>query len=435
MCSEFRLSISCKIVSLQLWASIRYLLLLLALMQLLLACGEAESNGWHLAEDATVEVGSDAGEQWRNRDHIVAVEAGTRTCLLYSDGLIECAGTAAGGGRGIWSGDRGDRSGALVQIPSVSDAVSLSSPGIHGCALLPQGRITCWGKNSSFQMTDAAGRWDGEPVVIPEIDDAVAVAAGGAHSCALHADGAVSCWGGNRAGEIGNSTTRSDNPTVSRPEKVVDLPPASAVVLGRMSSCALTEDGRVYCWGDRNLGTPEEDVDVYVPHSEPRPYMIDGLPDIEQVAMFESHACALDGDGDVWCWGHNKNGEVGDGTTEARWTPVKVDGIPKMTELTTHHAITCALATNGRVWCWGTNAFGQLGRGLDRDELAYSAEPRPVRELRGVVSVDIGWRHACALMRDRKVKCWGDNTYGALGELDGLDDPNGTHTLPIEAPW
>ena len=134
-----------------------------------------------------------------------------------------------------------------------------------------------------------------------------------------------------------------------------------------------------------------------------------------RLAAGRSHTCAITNTGEVKCWGDNSSGQLGTGTVTAATAAVVTTGLPKATALAAGGDHTCALTTTGGVSCWGANGSGQLGDGGTTD----SATPVPVAGLgEGVLAIAAGESHSCALLRDRSVRCWGDNGSGELGTGD-----------------
>jgi alpha-tubulin suppressor-like RCC1 family protein len=139
----------------------------------------------------------------------------------------------------------------------------------------------------------------------------------------------------------------------------------------------------------------------------------------------------------VQCWGSNDRGQLGDGTTTDRSTPIFV-GVTATTDLALGDLHTCALRADNTVRCWGANFAGQLGDGtkMDRsspvgvtgltDATQITADQRRLGPglggppggpgLTGVSSVVMGFEHACALLDDQTVRCWGQNNQGALAD-------------------
>jgi alpha-tubulin suppressor-like RCC1 family protein len=201
------------------------------------------------------------------------------------------------------------------------------------------------------------------------------------------------------------------------------IPPVQ-VTAGGEFACGVTAAGAVKCWGSDNYGQlgdgvqldPEGDP-LYI--SRQTPVLVRGLSDIKMVAAGTWQACALSNGGSVSCWGSNFSGQLGDGTTTPRTTPVAVSGLSSgIKTIAAGSDSTCAVTNAGGVKCWGSNNYGQLGDGTTDD----SSVPVDVSGLTsGVDAVTVGDGHSCALMDTGGVKCWG--TDGAGTSLTPLDVP------------
>ena len=172
---------------------------------------------------------------------------------------------------------------------------------------------------------------------------------------------------------------------------------------------------------------------------------LESVHDVREIGAGNNHACTIDSQGGVRCWGNNSEGQLGDGTTISRWEPRPVPGLPPVRRLAVGHFLTCALAANGSVWCWGGMHTGRLRpeqttfaprtvRSLSSGFLETCAAlddgsvscwgpggtPAQVAGLTDVTAVSLG-SHACALRRDKTVWCWGNNGNGQLGTDDGVE--------------
>jgi alpha-tubulin suppressor-like RCC1 family protein len=137
------------------------------------------------------------------------------------------------------------------------------------------------------------------------------------------------------------------------------------------------------------------------------------------IAAGYAHTCALK-DGAVHCWGSNRTGQLGDGTTTTRLRPVPVQGLSQGVQAVAAGSFadhTCAILAGGKLVCWGSNGAGQLGDGTTQDRAA----PVEVAGLSGgVQSVAANLSHTCAIVSGGALECWGLNLFGMLG--DGTKD-------------
>ncbi|MCY3577360.1 MAG: hypothetical protein OXH53_08605 [bacterium] len=278
-------------------------------------------------------------------------------CILHEDGTISCWGSGTHGKLG-----QGDTSGHHVpmKVPRINDAVAVSAGGEFTCALHRDGGVSCWGRNDWGQMVDGTKEDRLSPRRIPGLSDVVTISSGPNTACAVHSNGDVSCWG--RPYDISDSG----------PRRFKARAPFASVSVGSEIglydfSCATSIGGDVYCWN------PEQR-----PSGATR---VPGLTDVAEVSVGDASACALHRDGGVSCWGTNRAGEVGDGTTNPRHRPQRVAGISDAVAVnvsfgshssssswsSTPHA--CALRSDGSALCWGGNEAGQLGDGTNQNRL------------------------------------------------------------------
>src|SRR5439155_133303 len=131
------------------------------------------------------------------------------------------------------------------------------------------------------------------------------------------------------------------------------------------------------------------------------------------------HTCALPGDGIVLCWGQNDLGQLGNGTVSPTAntpnpTPVSVSGITTAVAVAAGGWHTCALLQDGSIRCWGDNTWGQLGNGSP-DGVVSTIPSAPVTGITAATAASSGAEHTCALLQDGSLQCWGAGKFGRLG--------------------
>jgi hypothetical protein len=214
-----------------------------------------------------------AGYEWDGRFEPVAGMEGVRQlsmesyceCAARTDGSVWCWFTLeppppsplADGGQGqAVEPDAGFFRFEPMAVEGVEDAVAVATGERFGCALLSGGEVTCWGRNTLGQLGRAPTRTDAgvveePPSLVPDLEDAVGLCAGRAHACALRGDGTLRCWGDNTHGQLGTGAT---SPPPSAPVQPLGLERVVAVDCGFQGTCALQEEGAVWCWGTNSYG-------------------------------------------------------------------------------------------------------------------------------------------------------------------------------------
>ena len=183
--------------------------------------------------------------------------------------------------------------------------------------------------------------------------------------------------------------------------------PATSLAVGGNHSCGV-DDGQVYCWGDNTAGQLGDGGRL----SRPFAVRVEaGVESFTQVVAGSSHTCALTNTGSAYCWGANSEGQLGDGTRLVRFTPVAVDQPATFVSLTAGTAHTCGLTGGGVAYCWGSNLDGQLGDGTTATRLV----PNEVAGGSRFASITAGPNHTCGLTDERRALCWGNDDVGQLG--------------------
>jgi alpha-tubulin suppressor-like RCC1 family protein len=310
----------------------------------------------------------------------------------------------------------------MNRVPGVEGAVDLSAGSRFGCAVLPSGRVSCWGDNLNKVLGPGSKHGKHEPTEVRDVDGALMTASGMSHTCTLLRSGRVVCWG--------HFEDRFDEPLAAD-----GAGPADAVAITGSgedgTTCAVRRSGRLLCWGDaRRLGT---DVDVR---------SLDlGLDDVERAAVSKRAVCAATRAGEVSCIGNLLPG-----------APQTVVGLPRATAVAVGADQTCALVKDGELWCWGRwDAPGRVDKATSvrnprlvhdvRDAVALAMAPPLGRSYDGCVvrkggevlcwrgpetwvpgvvdatAVAVGQHHACALRKGGAVSCWGSSGDGELGRI------------------
>lgn len=288
-------------------------------------------------------------------------------------------------------------------VANIDELVPPASYSAHGCLLLTDGGLRCYGYNNYGQVGPNAGANASTPVALPSPVVGVRQASVGySHTCAVLKSGATYCWGSHYDGQLGLGSGIA----TSAPVPVPGLNAVDSIVAGPYGTCANQVNGGLACWGFNGYGQLGDGTTTtrYTP-------VTNGLLGVVSFDMSYYHSCAVRADGTLRCWGWNGYGQLGDGTTTQRLVPTVVPGISDAVQVAVGDYSTCVLRQGGSVSCWGQNSYGQLGDGTGQNR----ATPATVPGLSGVVSLGSGPVHACALQQDRKVLCWGNNDSGQAG--------------------
>lgn len=255
----------------------------------------------------------------------------------------------------------------------------------------------------------------------------VQVSTGTEHSVGLTADGKVYAWGSNDMGQLGtDSRSPSTVPVPVKMDGALYGLTVTSVAAGGKHTLARTSDGQVFAWGDNRhgqLGIDSTLSFVAQPISASRYTALTGH-NVTRIAAGEHHSVALTSAGDVYAWGYNGYGQVGDGTRNDARSPVRIGtDLPLGSSVATRIAAgayhTVAVISSGIGYAWGANDSGQLGSG------DAAARNWPTLVLKGamgshsIVEVSAGAHHTVVIGSDDRAYAWGLNNYGQLGTGNG----------------
>jgi len=239
---------------------------------------------------------------------------------------------------------------------------------------------------------------------------------GALHSCGVTTDNVAYCWGWGTFGQLGNdSLAVADDGTydrdiyVRRPSPVAGGLRFREVVASWEYSCGVTTDSRAYCWGSNLFNQLGDGTDRrYVA----RPVAVVGGLRFLEVRPGGGFVCGVTTDHQIYCWGFNELGELGDGTRMSRTSPVLVAGNHKWRTVTSGAYYACGITTGYVTYCWGYNKQGQLG---DSSSARSKVKPSRVAGGHTFTQVDAGYDHSCAVTQTGEAYCWGNGAQGTLG--------------------
>lgn len=262
----------------------------------------------------------------------------------------------------------------------VKGLVPIAAGAEHAVAIAANGTAWAWGRHRSGQLGFEADKYGEvkEPKPVSFLEGAIAVAAGEVHTAVLKSDGTVWTWGNGLSGQLGIRSFGAPFARQALPESQERF---GYVACGRLHTLAITREGVVRTWGDDSQGQ----------------LGVNGMDRAVAVAGGKAHSLVLRADGTVWGVGLNRFGELGDGTTNNRASPVKVRLPGPIQAIAAGETMSMALDRDGRVWVWG----------MDIGRRRYDVEPVAVTSVPESIAIAVGGLHRMALTREGTVWTWG----------------------------
>ena len=188
------------------------------------------------------------------------------------------------------------------------------------------------------------------------------------------------------------------------------------IAAGDTHTCVLASDGHVWCWGSNlhgEIGNPELPTTTHA-----QPQVVPGLHGVTELDAGTWHTCARV-DTELFCWGGNERGQLGDGSLIDRDEPTKIELPFDVVQVSTRYRTTCVLTPDDEVHCWGFKLNGQIYYGTDITLVPVKVAG--LDDLPGIAAIEVGSGHACAVASTREeVRCWGENSQGYLGDGSGV---------------
>lgn len=411
-------------------------------------CAVVSGQVWCWGQDAFAQLGDQAtngyqagGVQTRKSDGTAlssakGVAAGVSHACAVAGGQAYCWGANGSGQLGNNDNTHATQDAAVVVLGSTTKPLkgvkSVAAGFSHSCAVVGSNAY-CWGKGASKQLGNHTTNSSDTAVVVLGADGkpfkgVTAVVAGEDHSCALVKQ-QVWCWGANVGGETGSNDMGAVNyhesPVLVRKSDNSPLDNVTAVAAAFHTSCAVAT-GQVWCWGNNDSGQlGNNDATHAAQGAAVLSKKVDGtdLLGVTTVAVSRSHGCAVSASS-VWCWGENSDGQLGnndapndqDGAVEV--IAADLGSFSSVSRVVTGFAHSCAVR-NSTIWCWGNNNSGQLGNNDAGNSQSTPVEVKKViaNTLQNTTQVVAGGAHTCSLLAGT-VLCWGANTSGQLGNND-----------------
>lgn len=356
-------------------------------------------------------------------------------CTIMSDKTVRCWGDNSGG-------KLGDNTQTHRYFPKnvytstgepLSNVIQIDSTRDFTCAATANGDVYCWGIGDNGENGDGTTGNNLTAKKIPTINGAIMVKTAMDYACALFPAGNMKCWGYNGEGHLGDGTTTQR----LTPVDTIAINNVRDMDFGRNHSCVVKKDNTLWCWGNNNYGQLGNGTDT----SSITPVLI--ATNIKTVnagmhwydngtSYWYGQTCAIKLDGALYCWGLNNYGQLGDGTTTTRTTPVPVlkdinrDGTSDGFMTGVKKAVTsgrnsCALMNDKTVWCTGENDWNELGDGTNVDRSMFVQVPGINGEgvLENVADISITGRWAGtihAVLESGELVAWGYNGNGQLGD-------------------
>lgn len=340
------------------------------------------------------------------------------TCALRSDRTLWCWGNDAIHQLGI---DAIAMSfGSPARVGMESTWASVAGGCRHTCATRDDGTLWCWGDDGTGQLGNgsSSSATQAAPTRVNSATDWELVRSSRLHTLALKTNGALYCWGfGARCG-VGMSST------LTAPVRI-GTAAWKDVSAGVDTSCAIRSDDQLYCWGNGAAGTGLVSTTPVVQGDVAWTW--------KRVSAGEGFACAIRSNDELYCWGSNLASRLGVGEASAAY----ITSSPRKVGTATWRAISagqdhaCGIQTDGSLWCWGENAEGRLGIGASG---GTRSTPQRVGTETTWASVSAAWPHSCATRTDGTAWCWGSDASGELGNGTTMGDTATPTFVPARGP-
>jgi len=335
--------------------------------------------------------------------------------LNFDGGDLHSAAVKSNGTVWTWGdnqfGELGD--GSTIDHHSPEQALNVSNMVGVACgtgftlALKSDGTVWAWGHNANGELGDGTTTSTTSAHVVPGLSNIVSVVAGAQCSFALSGNGNVFAWGDNSAGQMGDNTTTDRH----SPQQVSGMTNVIMLSAGQNSVMALRSDGLVFAWGSNQNGEAGVGSNG---NNKKLPVQVNTISNVVMIASGVNFSFALDANGVVWAWGGNGEGQLGLGTVGSIFSPaVNVNlSFQHVVSMSAGEKHSLFVFANGTAEACGGNGQGQLGDGTTTDRHS----PVAVSGISQGVTIRAGSKHSLIANGDLSLETWGDNSNGQLGD-------------------
>jgi alpha-tubulin suppressor-like RCC1 family protein len=339
------------------------------------------------------------------------------TCGLTTDDRAYCWGSGFDGQLGTGTDAQHLKPAAVVGGLTFRQ---VSAGRDYSCGVTTDYKAYCWGNNGAGQLGDGTQGVGSRLSPVPVLGGLQfrQVDAGTWHTCGVTRDNRAYCWGQNYYGQLGiGGGDRYLNRTT--PVAVLSSHRFLQVSAGGIHTCGITTDSQAFCWGSNRYGQVGDGTTT----TRRRPVLVAGGHLFKQVSAGEEgqgpgHTCAVTTSDKAYCWGYGREGQLGDNNTILRLTPRAVVGGLSFRQVSAGERNTCARTPTNVAYCWGYNILGEIGNGTT------TQSSKPVAVMGGLSFTQVnteGALHVCATTDTNMAYCWGSNNVGQLGDGTYMD--------------
>ena len=335
----------------------------------------------------------------------------TKTGVAINEqGKIDSSGVAHHILNGLNSTSSGSTTTTTHKITLMNNSENSTTPFV----MIDNSSLYGWGSNYYGTIGDGSQHNINTPktIILASGIKPKQIVCGGNHSMAIGSDGELYTWGSNFKGQLGNNSNTDDNYSPTKITLASGIKPTQ-IACGSKHAMAIGSDGELYTWGGNNhgqLGTGTKDTFA---HCGPIQISLPNGVKPKQISCGYDFSMAIGSDNQLYAWGYNGDGELGDNTTTDKLTPTKITLASGVTQIVCGYEHSMAIGSDGELYTWGWNSCGDLGNGMysggihipTKIELAARIKP---------TQIACGYKYSMAVGSDGELYTWGDNKWGQL---------------------